>query len=280
MANKRSTQYLLDVATDIASRPAHEAGSIGYIPRFMANASLPTSSQTGNEYTRKNGRYKLYMLSPSDIGLPYGSYPRRILIYLTTQAKLTGSSEIRLGTSQTSFLKFMGIYSTGGKTGTSSSFREQFKRLLACTILWTCSEHASWSFESMRISHNSTLIWEPLRMTKWKAYLKLDETFFKDIIENAVPIDMRVIDACSYFPLAIDVYCWLTYRFYQMSGPQMISWEQLANQFGNNYSRISHFKIQFSRALKQVFLLYPEAKFNIKDIGVLLYPSKPHVPVK
>ncbi|WP_417500146.1 replication protein RepA [Methylophaga sp.] len=280
MAKKRSEQYLLDAATDITSRSAYEAESIGYIPRFMANASLPTSRQSGNEYTRQNGRYKLHLISPNDIGLPYGSYPRQVLIYLTTQAKLTSSSEIKLGSSQASFLKFMGIHSSGGKTGTSVSFREQFKRLLACTILWVSSDDASWNVESMRISNNATLIWEPVRLTKWKAYLKLDESFFKDIIENAVPIDLRVINSCSYFPLAIDVYCWLTYRYYQMSAIQMITWEQLANQFGNNYSREVNFKNQFIKALERISLLYPAAKFSTTEVGILLYPSKSHVPVK
>lgn len=32
MANKRSQQYLLDVAAEIASTTAYEAGSISYIP--------------------------------------------------------------------------------------------------------------------------------------------------------------------------------------------------------------------------------------------------------
>lgn len=280
MANKRSQQYLLDVATDISSRSAFEAESIGYIPRFMANASLPTRKISGNEYTRTNGRYKLHLLSPNDIGLPYGSYPRHVLIYLTTQAKITGNSEINLGSSQASFLNSMGIQASGGKTGTAIAFKDQVKRLLACTILWVSSNDASWNVESIRISNNATLIWEPRRLTRWEAYLKLDASFYKDIIDNAVPIDLRVINACSYFPLAIDVYCWLTYRYYKMSQPQMITWEKLANQFGNNYARKVNFRSQFVKALERISLFYPTAKFNTAQIGILLYPSKPHVPVK
>lgn len=280
MAKKRSLEYILAAAAEIAKTTAFEANAISYIPRFMANVSLPVRKVLGNEYSRRNGRYTLYLISPSEIGLPYGSYPRQLIIHITTQAKIKGCKEINLGSSQSSLLRSMGIQSSGGKNGTSNYFREQTKKLLASSILWCSSDDVSWDVESIRISNSATLTWSPTEQTKWEASLILDDAFFQDVINNAVPIDQRVINACSYYPMAIDLYCWLTYRYYRMPKPQLITWEQLANQFGNNYARKIHFKNKFIQAIERISLFYPAAKISILDEGVLLYPSPPHVSMK
>jgi hypothetical protein len=279
MANKRSQQYIVDTALEIANQSAFEARTVSYIPRFMANTSLPTKDLNSNEYTRNNGRYTLHLLAPKDIGLPYGSYARQLLIYLTTQAKILSCREIHLGNSQARLLNSMGIQSSGGKNGTTRAFKEQTKRLLACSIMWISSDSSSWNMESIRISNNATLAWSPVTTNKWEANICLDESFFQDVIQHAVPIDQRVIESCSHYPMATDIYCWLTYRYYKMSCPQSISWEQLANQFGNNYARKTSFKKKFILATKRVSLLYPAAKFSTSDKGILLYPSPPHVSI-
>ena len=278
--NKRSISRLLRTATDISLVSASEANTISYIPRFLANISLPARCVNGNEYTRRNGRYKLHLLSPGEIGLPYGSYPRLLIIHLTTRAKITGCSEVFLGHSHAQFLKSMGIKSSGGKNGSLRAFKDQTRRLLASTILWCSSGHSSWNMESMRIAKEVAMTWEPMNPTEWEAYLKLDHEFFADIASNAVPIDQRVIEACSYYPMAIDIYCWLTHRYYKMSQSQLITWEQLANQFGNVYTRKSHFKGRFITALDRISLMYRTAKFSTNGKGLILYPSPPHVSPK
>jgi len=279
MFSKR-TKHLLELATDISLVSAFEAKTISYIPRFFANISLPARRVTGNEYTRQNGRYTLNLLSPSDIGLPYGSYPRLLIVHLTTKAKMTGCSEIYLGSSQTQFLNSLGIQSSGGRNGTLRAFKSQTKRLLASTILWSESTDMSWNQESMRISKEVSMTWEPVDPSKWQAYLKLDHDFYTDILSSAIPIDRRVIDACSHYPMAMDIYCWLTHRYYKMFQSQLITWEQLANQFGNIYTRRSHFKGRFVIALERVSLLYQTAKFSTNGKGLILYPSPPHVSPK
>jgi len=276
----KRTNHLLDVATNISLISASEANSISYIPRFLANISLPARSVSGNEYTRKNGRYKLHLLSPSDIGLPYGTYPRQLIIHLTTRAKITGNSEIFLGSSQSQFLKSLGLQNSGGKNGSLRAVKDQTKRLLASSILWSESTDSSWNQESMRIAQKVSMVWEPVNSSKWEASLKLDHAFFSDILNSAIPIDQRVIDVCSHYPLAIDTYCWLTHRYYRMSQSQLISWEQLANQFGNIYTRKSHFKVKFIMALDRVSLLYQKASFSTNTKGLILYPSPPHVSPK
>ncbi len=277
MAKKRSREHLIAIASDIMSRSALEANTVGYMPRFMANTALPTKNPTTNEYNRRNGRYQLTLVSPSHIGLPYGSYPRQIIIYLTTQAKLTQSRKIHIGSSQADLLRLMGIKSTGGKTGTTQAFRKQTKRLFACTFLWEFSKDGHWSLETIRVTNKASLTWQPLQSSHWQANLLLEEGFYQDISQQAIPIDLRVVRACTHYPLAMDIYCWLTFRFFSLKKPQLIPWESLAQQFGNTYQRKSHFIENIEKALNRISLFYPEANYRLIKSGLMLYRSPPHV---
>lgn len=57
----------------------------------------------------------------------------------------------------------------------------------------------------------------------------------------------------------------------------MMSWEQLSNQFGHNYGLPRKFRHFFLDSLKRVSAVYPEAKLQISESGVLLLPSRPHL---
>ena len=60
----------------IEAESAKEAGALGYMARVLVQATMPHSAQAGNEFSRTNGRLHVSILAPSDVGLPYGSYPR------------------------------------------------------------------------------------------------------------------------------------------------------------------------------------------------------------
>ena len=62
-------------------------------------------------------------------GLPYGAYPRLILVWMTTEALRTGERKLELGRSLSSFMGQLGLQCTGGHWGTIPRFREQMERL-------------------------------------------------------------------------------------------------------------------------------------------------------
>jgi hypothetical protein len=75
----------------------------------------------------------------------------------------------------------------------------------------------------------------------------------------------------------LDVYAWLVHRLFHLNRPSMMSWEQLSNQFGHNYGLPRKFRHFFLDSLKRVSAVYPEAKLQISESGVLLLPSRPHL---
>jgi Plasmid encoded RepA protein len=277
---KRTTSYLVETALDIENYTAHEKGTIGYAPKIMTSMSLPMRKTSSNEFVRKNGHYKISITSPSEIGLPYGSYLRQFLILLTTQSKITKSNEIYCGKSFSELAGILGKHRSGGEKGSITSLKNQFKRLFASTIHWIKDIDGEWSIDTMNISRSASMLWNPFDGNEWESFVTLGEMFYEDIQLYATPIDMRVIDAFSHYPLAIDIYCFLTSRYFRLRKPALISWRDLVNQCGCSYKKMSNFRQSYIRATMQVKTLYPQANLEFTDKGLWLFQSKTHIPSK
>ncbi|MDH3744945.1 MAG: replication protein RepA [Acidobacteriota bacterium] len=105
--------------------------------------SRPHKGPNRHEFERVNGRFTLYMNAPPSVGLPYGSYPRLALAWLSTEAVRTRSLEIELGPTFSSFMYKLGLTPVTGKRGTTSRLCDQLHRLFSTTI--RCSwESGDW----------------------------------------------------------------------------------------------------------------------------------------
>ena len=73
--------------------------------RLMALCSLPrTNPGNRKEYKRVNGPYMLYMTAIGNNKLPYGSSPRLLLAWVSTEAVRAQSRELILGSSLSEFM--------------------------------------------------------------------------------------------------------------------------------------------------------------------------------
>ena len=93
---------------------------------------------------------------------------------------------------------------------------------------------------------------------------------FRDaVLEHAValPVD----------PMALDIYCWATYRMSYLAKPTTVPWAALAAQFGSDYARLRDFKAAFLAELRKVMAVYPDAAAQPSDAGLVLRPSATHV---
>ena len=83
---------------------------LGFMARLMVLCSLPrTNPGNRKEYRRVNGPYKLIMTAIGDNKLPYGSLPRLLLAWVTTEAVRTQSRELVLGKSLSGFMRKLGL---------------------------------------------------------------------------------------------------------------------------------------------------------------------------
>ena len=278
MARKRSFQHKLETITSINNISAIDADTIGFVPRILINTSFPAKNIQSNEYERVNGKFTLHIHSP--FGVPYGSVARRAMYYIAKQVVTQKSPEIFLGKSQAKFLFNLKMQSTGGVNGTIVNLQNQIKRLFTSTISWSETTDVMFSCNTMSITKEVCIFWDKRTPEQWQTHLTLSEEFYQEIINNAVPIDLRVIDALSYYPFAMDVYGWLTYRYFHLKSIQRIPWLSLEGQFGNNYSRLINFKRKFNKAITEVSFFYPQANYKITEDFLILYKSSPHIPPK
>ena len=276
---------LINESLAIEAEAAREAGALGFMARALVQATLPHRRAKGNEFTRTNGLFTLSLLSPSAIGLPYGSLPRLLLSWITTEAVRTKERELVLGDSLSGFMRELAMLPTGGRWGSITRLKDQMTRLFASSVTCTYDDGATWALESVKPVDSARLWWSPKapdQAALWQSTITLGERFFNEIIERPVPIDMRALKALKKSPLALDIYLWLTYRLFYLRSPVSIPWTALSGQFGADYKVLRQFRAAFLRELKKVLVVYPEANVTAVEIGeagsaLRLKPSKPHI---
>jgi hypothetical protein len=212
----------------------------------------------------------------------------------------------------------MGVDAGGGVRGSSTRVSEQMKRLFGSFVTAQYSgkmqsrgfmlkniliaEEAEFTEADMReldkISAPRKLagkggetpsgdaLWQPqaaAELGAWQSKLRLTNTFFQECVSNPVPIDLRAYRALRGSAMAMDIYTWLTWRLNNLSKPSRpIPWEALQTQFGTSLALDEQgrrdFKKAFLKYLKIVLTIYPQANLEVTDRGLILKPSRPHIP--
>ena len=267
----------LDLCRQIQETPARQAGTLGFFARVLIQTNLPYRRTTASHFIRTSGRLTIELNAPSHRGLPYGRYPRLILAWVSTEAVRTRSRHLDLGPSLSAFLRAMHVTPSGGRHGPIRRVRDQMWRLFGTSIDMTWSgEHWRMS-EGFRIARRSYLCWRPTgELLRPGSLLDLSGDFFEELLRAPVPVDLRAFQALTS-PLALDVYCWLTYRFFSLNRPTAISWPDLAFQFGTQTRRVRDFRRRFVEALTDVLAVYPQARVRVRREHLTLYPSPTHV---
>ena len=280
----RNLSNLISDALAIEEQEAFEAGKVGFMARMLVQATMPHSDPKSATFERVNGNFCLTMYAPSPkIGLPYGTIPRLLLSWITTEAVRTKERELILGDSMSGFMRQLDLVPTGGRWGSVTRLKDQTKRLFSASVSCYTDTEEGYQNINFHLVKRSSLWWEPKnpgQQTLWQSSILLDEDFFEEITNRPVPIDMRALKALKRSPLALDIYNWLTYRMSYLSRSTTIPWEALQMQFGSAYAEKRVFKYKFLEAMKKVQLVYPEAKVSESDGGLLLIPSKPHIAKK
>lgn len=306
---------VIDESFAIEQMDARKAGALGFMARALVNATLPYKDPKKPIFERKNGKYTLRMMGGNANGLPYGVYPRLIMSWLTTEAVRTQSPELELGESLSAFLRdTLGMQRGGGKSGPNARVSEQMERLFSTLITATYAGDSGRAFNLRNVlivdsadvdedtanrldaaaegEDEDDRLWTPQSVEhagRWKSKVVLSSRFFKEVTERPVPIDLRAYKVLRGSPVAMDLYTWLTYRMsYTERATRPIPWEALMLQFGSEYMldpkdpkrQVREFRNKsFKPALAVVHEIYPGARFEVTDKGLILLPSKPHVPL-
>ena len=133
--NQKHINDLIRAALAMEVEDAQHADTLGFVARVLAQTTLPHSEPAGNHFTRRNGILELTItaLSP-EVSLPYGSIPRLLLTWLTTEAVRTRSPVLELGPTLSAFMAELDLARQGGERGDITRLRDQTVRLFSSAV--------------------------------------------------------------------------------------------------------------------------------------------------
>ena len=278
-----AVEQLISEALAIEAESAQDAGALGFMARAMVQATLPHRKVAGSHFQRRNGNFTLTLLAPPEPGLPYGSVPRLLLAWLTTEAVRTKQRELELGDSLSSFMRELSMVPTGGRWGSITRLKDQTGRLFGSTVSLTYSDADKRAEKGFRLADESVLWWDPKtpdQASLWKSTVTLSEKFFAEVTERPVPVDMRALRALKKSSLALDIYTTLTHRASYLTKPSTVTWAGLAGQFGSDYAELRDFKKAFIAELRKVSTVYAGVNVEVTDVGLVIKPTLTQVPPK
>lgn len=215
----------------------------------------------------------------TNLGLPFGPRARLLLLHLCSQAVREQSPIIEVQDSFTAFARSLGLATTGRNLRT---LRDQVNRMSVVSMR-LARKHATFTdmfqghvFSKLRAEYPADANQLPL----WTSFVEFSPEFYASLITHAVPMRLEAISALKHSARALDLYCWLSHRLWRVktNKPVDLSWYVLRQQFGSKGQNIKSFKRAFVAALRQVLVVYPEAKVLEVSGGLMLKHSKPPVP--
>lgn len=292
----RHQQQLVDAAAEIRERwPL--SSELSFMAKHLVQVTLP-HRDPGNVplWTRTNGDLTLVIARTGvdeegePIGYPYGTIPRLLLYWITSEAVRTKSRHLELGHSLADFMRAVGLNpETGrGKRGDARRLKDQMVRLFAASISFQQKKKTQTGVGQrtlgMLVAPRRELWWDPRDMGQgnlWQSWIELGEDFYSTLIAAPVPVDVRALRALNNSPLALDLYGWTTYKTYAvtMKGQaQFVSYHDFMAQLGADYGTVKDFKKKLHSCLSKVQAVYPQLKIEAVTGGIKIYPSKPAVP--
>ena len=224
-----------------------DAERMGFAYSGFALTSLPHKPQESTTWRREGHNLTLVLQAGVDrneknLGLPYGSYARFILLFLQSEAIRTRSREIELGRSMKVWLGCMGL-SIGGKT--YKQVGEQAKRISGCTLTFYADRTGAQIESRSRFVKTAITMTTDDQPSLWQDHVMLDEDFYRALSDHPVPLSESALRAIGPRSMVIDIYIWLAYRLHALRRDVDVGWPSLYAQFGAGFKSIKRFKQHF-----------------------------------
>ncbi len=282
----RTQQRLLEARDRILNEPPDRND---FLHTVMCQVGMPRKATDARTFERTSGPFSVSLEAGRlwngkdwiDQPLPYGTTPRLVMVHLSSEAVRTKNRRVELGSSMRQFLQVLGISDGGGPRGGYTVFRKQMEALAACRLtigmkaegrVVTVDAKPIKRFEAW-LQHDDT------QATLWPGMLELSPDFYDTLTKHAVPLDYRALAAIKHSALALDIYTWLAHRLCRIKEPNgvMLTWENIRDQFGQEYGNPKDFKREFKDVLRQVWLVYPDANVEEVSGGIQLWESPPPI---
>lgn len=278
-----------DIARRLIDSTPPTPKNLQHIHSVLALCGLPYRNP-GNqrEFTRAYGRNSLNIMAgrlKSPItgamevqGLPYGPKARLVMLHLCTESVRQRSPQIRINDSFSGFMKVLGFAVTGGERGTIRQFKEQLNRLASCTMqigLWDGADNA----RTLNVPPFRRLdLWRVVDQDKESIKTRMvcfHQDFYDNLIQHALPVDIRAARAFSGSARKLDLLFWIGYRLRFLQRPLRLSWDSLHRQFGGENANLRSFKQAFKTDVSHFAEVFPRIPISLDGNGMVLSAVDP-----
>ena len=212
-------------------------------------------------------------------GLPYGPKARLLLLHLCTEAVKQRTPKVEVAHSLSGFIRDMGFPVTGGDRGTLKQFKEQLNRLAACSMqigLWDGTRASTLNVPPFRQMD----VWLPLNVHPdqgllWSSTITFQTDFFDNLLQHALPVDIRAARAFAGSARKLDLLFWVGYRLSRLERPLRLTWQNLYKQFGSENASIRSFRQEFRKDVAHLTEVFPRLRLSLDENGLQLLPSDP-----
>lgn len=239
---------------------------------------------------RKNGMVRLEIqagraFDPAvedfvDVGLPWGPKARLVLYHLNAEALKQQTRLIEVEDSLTAFVRRTLDLDPKGRN--IRSVKDQLARLSAADFRLGASQEGGRAVTVKSTIIDGFELWaprDPNQKMLWPTVIQFSPSYFESLMQHAVPLNEQAVMRLSHNAMALDIYTWLAQRLHRVDPKRaaFVPWASLKDQFGQGYGRMDNFKRVFRKTLKQVSVVYQEAKFSEDGKGMRLLNSRPPV---
>lgn len=260
---------------------------------MLAVCVLPrTDPGDRKRWVRRNGPYVLSVEALGGYGLPYGTVPRLILMWMTNEIVRTGKRELSLGPSFARFLADIGLrnFRQGGARSDRARVAEQLRRLLHTVI--QLEYVAAGERREVRgfVAERNALRWvAPDGGSRdpelgWGSRLVVGQSLYEEMMERPFPLHVQTIRALTHSALALDLYGWLAYRVATLEAPLDLPWRTLTEQLGTHdverlgYDTVRLFRRMALAQLRLIRIAWPQLRYETPTGALRLFPATPPIP--
>lgn len=211
--------------------------------------------------------------------VPFGPKARLILMHLCSEAVRQKSATIDIADTFTGFVRDLGFPDSGGKKGPLTAFKEQLNALSACTMRMSV-----WTGERVRTRTITPIedidLWlaaNPDQRSLWPSTVTFSPSMYDSLKRHALPVNVKAVRAFAGSARKLDLYFWLGYRMHNIDRELVISWQALAEQFGEGYSRPRDFAAAFADDLNDIREVFPKLPVRLDERGIRIDGAGPEV---
>jgi hypothetical protein len=293
----RAQSKLVDASVVVFGEQATKKDA-AFIARELVQATLPHKNPGDVPlWKRTNGNLTLAIQPGMNIetaksyGYPYGTIPRLLLFWITTEALRNKTKEnprrLELGRNLKGFMLEIGLNPDNGSRGAKRSdarrLNDQMHRFFNSMISFEGNVERDGrgmrARLNMQVARKIVFWWDtrdPSQISLWDSHIELGHDFYEAITAAPVPVDTRAIKALKSSALALDLYNWLTYeayRAYKSGKSRYETWTQLHAHVGGEYAEVRNFRLKANAALRKIKIVYPGLKLGKKQGGIEILPE-------